>query len=148
MMRRRVLLPVLLSLLTSLAFAAENPAAGSGAVIVLHNTGEHAAVDVNSLRRMLLGLIVEWPDGNRVRVALPSRDSPAYDAVGRQIFGSSGRGMTRHWLQKVFSGEAQAPTFIDSDAALIAEVLANPNMVGILGARPANIPEGLRLVTP
>ncbi len=148
MMRRLVLLPVLLSLLTSVALASENPAAGSGAVIVLQNTAEHASVDVNSLRRMLLGLIVEWPDGNRVRVALPSRESPAYDTVGRQIFGSSGRGMTRHWLQKVFSGEAQAPSFIDSDAALVAEVLANPNMVGILGARPANIPEGLRLVTP
>ncbi len=148
MMRRLVLLPVLLGLLTGAVFATENPAAGTGVVIVLQNSSAHAAVDANALRRMLLGLIVEWPDGNRVRVALPSRESPAYETIGRQIFGSSGRGMTRHWLQKVFSGEAQAPSFIDSDAALIAEVLANPNMVGVLGSHPAELPGGLRLVTP
>lgn len=148
MMRRLAILHLILSCVMSAAFASESPAAGSGVFIVMQSTSAHDTLDAAALRRMLLGQLVEWPDGGRVRVALPGRESPAYDAVGQQIFGSSGRGMTRHWLQRVFSGETQAPSFINSDEQMLSEVLANPNVIGVLGSRPANLPEGLRLVAP
>jgi len=148
MMIRALLVTLLTLCYLAAAVASENPAAGSSVIIVFNDDAMGRSADAATVKRMLLGQILEWPNGNRVRIALPSSKAPTYDAVGSQIFGGSGRAMTRLWLQKVFSGEARAPSFRDTDAEILEEIVANPNTLGVIGALPNTLPDGIRAVIP
>ncbi|TFH75255.1 hypothetical protein E3V39_03775 [Gammaproteobacteria bacterium LSUCC0112] len=143
---RELLLVVLIACCMPFVFASEGPGTGAGLFVVFSDNASNRTPDAAMLKRMLLGQLFEWPDGNRVRLALPSSKSPAYNVAGSRIFGGNGRTMTRLWLQKVFSGESRAPAFLDTDADVLDEVMRNPNTLGVLGSMPDELPSGVRVM--
>lgn len=115
-------------------------------VFVVLRAADGTSVPSPVLRRMLRGYQSSWPSGARTRVVLPGQESQSYEIIARSVFETSGRGMTRHWLQAVFSGRALAPTFVSSDEEVIAQVQALESAVGVIASPPSVLPEGLMVV--
>jgi len=115
-------------------------------VHIVFNTGVHSLPDRAMLLRMLRGYHYSWPEGQLVTVILPAKASPAHEPVAQHLFQASGRAMTRHWLKMVFSGQASAPVYVDSDAEIILQIQRSPNAIGIIAKPPAVLPDNIALV--
>jgi len=133
---------VLLALLPVAAAEAQDVNAAFAVLRVADGASTPAPV----LRRILLGYQSSWPSGVRTRVVLPGQQSDSYEVIARTVFETSGRGMTRHWLQAVFSGQALAPTFVNSDEEVIAQVQSQQFAVGVIARPPTTLPAGLIIV--
>lgn len=103
------------------------------------NAPSSASLDEASLLALLKGQRRNWDDGNAATVILPSRESEDFEVVAERVFGASGRVMQRLWFRVVFSGRANAPTYVDDPSEVISAVEATSGAVGVLVA--AEVPE-------
>ena len=116
------------------------PHVGLGAeMYAIVNAPSSASLDEASLRALLKGQRRNWDDGNAATVILPSRESEDFEVVAERVFGSSGRVMQRLWFRVVFSGRANAPTYVDDPSEVISAVEATSGAIGVLVA--AEVPE-------
>ncbi|MEL0153629.1 MAG: hypothetical protein VW779_10435, partial [Halieaceae bacterium] len=77
----------------------------------------------------------------------PSRESTDFEDVAERLFGASGRVMQRLWFRVVFSGRANAPTYIDDPSKVVAAVETKAGAVGVFMAKQEpEITGSLRLV--
>ena len=121
-------------------FLAVWPHVGLGAeMYAIVNAPSSASLDESSLRALLKGQRRNWDDGNAATVILPSRESEDFEVVAERVFGSSGRVMQRLWFRVVFSGRANAPTYVDDPSEVISAVEATSGAIGVLVA--AEVPE-------
>jgi hypothetical protein len=125
---------------------APNAALPEHAVHIVLNTDARSLPDRAMLQRMLRGYHYSWPEGQLVTVLLPAKASPAHEQVANRLFQASGKVMTRHWLKMVFSGQATAPVYLDSDAEIILQIQRSPNAIGIIAKPPAVLPDNIALV--
>ena len=98
------------------------------------NAPTNASLDEASLLALLKGQRRNWDDGNAATVILPSRESEDFEVVAERVFGSSGRVMQRLWFRVVFSGRANAPTYVDDPLEVISTVESKPGAIGVLVA--------------
>ena len=111
------------------------PQLGLGAeMYAIVNAPTSASLDEASLLALLKGQRRNWDDGNAATVVLPSRESNDFEIVAQHVFGASGRMMQRLWFRVVFSGRANAPTYIDDPSDVIAAVEAKAGAVGVMVA--------------
>lgn len=124
------------------------PHAGQAAeMYVVANAPTNASLDEASLLALLRGQRRNWDDGNAATVILPSRDSADFEVVAERVFGASGRVMQRLWFRVVFSGRANAPTYIDDPSEVVAAVEAKSGAVGVFTTtQEPEVPGSLRLV--
>lgn len=116
------------------------PHVGLGAeMYAIVNAPSRASLDEASLLALLKGQRRNWDDGNAATVILPSRESEDFEVVAERVFGSSGRVMQRLWFRVVFSGRANAPTYVDDPSEVISAVEATSGAIGVLVA--AEVPE-------
>ena len=116
------------------------PHVGLGAeMYAIVNAPSSASLDEASLRALLKGQRRNWDDGNAATVILPSRESEDFEVVAERVFGSSGRVMQRLWFRVVFSGRANAPTYVDDPSEVISAVEATSGAIGVLVS--AEVPE-------
>jgi hypothetical protein len=149
MMLCRWLCVILVMIGAPVLYAAENApdeTRPEHAVHIVLNTEARGLPDRAILLRMLRGYHYSWPEGQLVTVILPAKASTAHEPVAQYLFQASGRTMTRHWLKMVFSGQATAPVYVDSDAETILQIQRSPNAIGIIANPPAVLPDNITLV--
>jgi hypothetical protein len=124
------------------------PHLGLGAeMYAVVNAPTSASLDEASLLALLKGQRRNWDDGNAATVVLPSRESTDFEDVAERLFGASGRVMQRLWFRVVFSGRANAPTYIDDPSKVVAAVEIKAGAVGVFMAKQEpEITGSLRLV--
>lgn len=137
-------LPLTLALLVSSAVQANEVA-----LMLIANPPDGQALDTDYALSLLRGESKNWDGGTDARVVLPSREAPGHELVARHIFDASGTAMQRLWFRLVFSGRVNAPTYLDSDEAIIRFVRENPGAVGVVAASDSPL-DGVRTaaVTP
>ena len=67
--------------------------------------------------------------------------------MAERVFGASGRVMQRLWFRVVFSGRANAPTYVDDPSEVVAAVEAKSGAVGVfMATQEPEVTGSLRLV--
>jgi ABC-type phosphate transport system substrate-binding protein len=138
---------VRLALAAWLLFAA--PAFARGRVVlVVHQSNPSSEVSSAQLRHILLGDETRWPGRQRITILLLPQGSEERTVLLRGLLRMSDDDFTRHWISRVFQGEATAGPKIASTPASMARLVAGiPSAIGMLDADdlPAGTP-GLKVL--
>jgi ABC-type phosphate transport system substrate-binding protein len=142
-MRRRDVysLAALLPLLAVASGMTMWPAAAQEAgalVMVVNKANTSAAVSKADAKRMLLGQMASWTDGQKVVVAMRGQTAERA-AVLDKVCGMKEAEYTRYEMQVMFTGRAAAKVQEEPSAAAIKSfVEANPGAVGFVRAAEAD----------
>jgi len=107
--------------------------------VIVHPDNPISSVSRAFLRGAYLKQVRDWRKGLPVQPIDLSKRFPARDAVAAQVLQKSPAQLRSFWIQRIFSGTGMPPPELDSPAAVIASVLAQPGAVAYL---PSNVDPG------
>lgn len=73
---------------------------------------------------------VKWPDGNLIRVFVLPDTHPVHGALCKEQLNIYPYQLRQSWDRLVYSGMAQAPHEVASEAELLARVASTPGAIG------------------
>jgi hypothetical protein len=140
MRRNRTFIGIVSLVLLLVAFAATSSARDDDFVVIVHPSNTVTSIPRRTLRAAYLKEGVTWSDGS-VIVAIALSDSiAAHGHFAEDVLGKTTGQLKNHWIQRIFGGTGIPPIEVESPAAAIARVLADPHAVSYIpaGASPGN----------
>ncbi len=101
--------------------------------VIVSKDSTITAADVGELERVYLGKSKAL-SGTEVVPINQNTKSSTSDTFNRAVLNKSSSQVKAYWSKLVFTGKGTPPKEFDNDAAVIAEVSANPNTVGYIDA--------------
>lgn len=120
---KTTLLCALLALLTWVGTAS------AGEIVIAHPDFSADALDEATLRDLYLGKTVKAPGGDKVHITILA-NSPASESFFKAILAKTPAQFLNSWRKLSFSGRGTMPISVDTDAEMIAHVLATPGAIG------------------
>lgn len=131
-----VLAVATLVLMPARAFSGKNDIA-----LIVHKSNPMSDISSAELRRVFLGDETRWSNNDRITILLLPPGSEERQMFLRNVLRMSDDDFVRHWISRVFQGEASAGPKTASSSASMARLVAGlPAAVGVIGA--ADIPTG------
>lgn len=104
------------------------PAAGME--IIAHKTVPNSLIRLAEARAIFGMRQVKWPDGGLVRVFVLNDGNPLHGAFCKEQLNIYPYQLRQSWDRLIYSGMAQAPTEVASEAEMLARVAATPGAIG------------------
>ncbi len=124
-------------LLNSLAliflFAAANLAFAEVAVIV-HPSAAFSSLTEDDISRIFLGKSKSFPGGGQAVPFNQNEGSAVRDKFNEAVCKKNASQYKAYWSQLVFTGKGTPPKDVGDDAAVKAQVAANPGAIGYVDA--------------
>jgi ABC-type phosphate transport system substrate-binding protein len=115
------------------------PVMSAGAAEVIANKGVPVSQLSVANARAIFGMRqVKWPDGTLIRVFVLPDNHPVHGAFCKERLNLYPYQMRQSWDRLVYSGMAQAPEEVASEAEMIARVAAIPGAIGYVSRVPGN----------
>ena len=131
---------IALALAALILHASEAAAKGRVAVIV-HKSNALTDVTSAELRRILLGDQTRWPANDKITILLLPPGTDERKALLRILLKMSDDDFTRHWISRVFQGDATSgPKTASSPPSILRLVAGLPSALGIVDAE--DVPVG------
>lgn len=115
--------------LIALSFFAVSAAYAEVAVIV-STANANGALDQDTISRIFLGKIANFPDGSQAIPVDQNEGSAAREAFNDKVLGKSSSQLKAYWSRLIFTGKGTPPKESGADADIKALVTKNPNLVG------------------
>lgn len=138
MRRFLVLMAILLSVSTASAFAEK-------AVVIVHakNTADLSEMDI---KRIYMGAVTQWPNGNRIAVYNLPVDHPARETFARKILGMSAQEFERDLNNRKITNTETNPQRTKDDTLVPSAVESNANAIGYVPSAVAANVKNARVV--
>jgi hypothetical protein len=108
-------------------------------IVVVQQSNTNTSVTRAQLRRMLMGEVATWPNGEKATVLLGPAGSPARAAALKEICGMTESDFSKHALQASFEGgNKPVPKSMPSEAAVKQVVQITRGALGIVEAGPVD----------
>lgn len=120
-------------------------AAGAAETIIVNAGLGVSELARDDLEGMFDGKKANWPSGAKV-VLVTQPDSPAHEPFLKTYVGKSPSQFAISWKKIVFTGKANAPVAVKSDAEVVAAVARTPGAIGYL-SDAASAAAGVTVVT-
>ena len=116
-------------------------AARGSVAIIVNKSNTVNEVSSAQLRKVLLGDETRWPGHDKITILLLSPGTEERKTLLRILLRMSDDDFTRHWVSRVFQGEATAgPKTASSPASMLKLVAGLPSALGIVDAE--DVPPG------
>jgi ABC-type phosphate transport system substrate-binding protein len=138
-MRARIIIAAIALVVLVLSIASASDSGETGFKIIVHPDNQVDALSRAFLRNAYLKKSTQWGHGGTIRPLDLSSKLPARDQFTHEVIKKTPAQLKTYWNQQIFSGKGVPPPEVESVAAAIAYVLANPGAVGYL---PANADPG------
>ena len=113
-------------------------AAKGRVAVVVHKSNTLTDLSSADLRKIFLGDQTRWPDNEKITILLLPPGSEERTAVLKILLRMSDDDFMRHWISRVFQGEATAgPKTASSPASMLRLVAGLPSAFGMLDAGDA-----------
>src|SRR3954469_9629108 len=106
--------------------------------VVSNSKGAPEEMKFTSLKSVLRGEKLRWPDGTKITIALMKTNTPGGSSICRKIYNMSADELNKYWLALVFQGKGQAPVFFNSASELEAFIAQTPGAIGITTSTGGN----------
>ena len=107
------------------------PVFSAEAVEVIANKGIPVSELSVANARAIFGMRqVKWPDGTLIRVFVLPDNHPVHGALCKEQLNIYPYQLRQSWDRLVYSGMAQAPTEVATEAELVARVATTPGAIG------------------
>lgn len=108
--------------------------ASNAEVIVIVNLSNNSTLDSNIIKRIYLGKVKSFSNGN---IVLPVNQGSSSDVAGefsKKVLKKSSSQLKAYWSKLVFSGKGNPPKEVKSDEQVISLVANNPDTIGYIDA--------------
>lgn len=99
--------------------------------VVCNSKGAPVEMKFTSLKSILRGEKLRWPDGTKITIALMKTNTPGGSSICKKIYNMSADELNKYWLALVFQGKGQAPVFFNSPSELEAFIAQTPGAIGV-----------------
>jgi len=115
------------------------PAMRAAAVDVIANKSVPVSQLSLANARAIFGMRqVKWPDGSLIRVFVLPDTHPVHSALCKERLNIYPYQLRQSWDRLVYSGMAQAPVEVESEAELATSVATTPGAIGYASRAPNN----------
>jgi len=111
--------------------------AWSDVVVIVHPSVAETA-SASDLERIFLGKAKSLPGGARVVPINLEPGNAVRDEFNTKVLNKSDSQLKSYWSRLVFTGKAQPPQDVGSEAEMINMIKNNPNMIGYVSADNAS----------
>jgi hypothetical protein len=102
--------------------------------VIVHPDNPVTEVSRGFLKNAFLKKATSWGDGETLRPVDLAKKHPVRAQFAKDVLKKTLAQLKNYWNQLIFSGKGTPPPELDSEAAVIAFVLANRGAVGYLPA--------------
>jgi hypothetical protein len=106
--------------------------------VVSNSKGAPVEMKFTSLKSILRGEKLRWPDGTKITIALMKTNTPGGSTICKKIYNMSADELNKYWLALVFQGKGQAPVFFNSASELEAFIAQTPGAIGVTTSTSGN----------
>ena len=99
-------------------------------VIIVNPNVSVASVSQNAVRAMFAMKLLQWPDGQPVRVFVLPDDNPLHRTFCKEVLDVYPYQLRQTWDRLVYSGTGQAPTEVVSEEEMLKKVASTPGAIG------------------
>ena len=131
----------LLALATLAMLPARAVSGKNDIALIVHKSNPMNNISSAELRRIFLGDETRWSTNDRITILLLPPGTEERQQFLRSLLRMSDDDFVRHWISRVFQGQASAGPKTASSAASMARLVAGlPAAVGVIGS--ADVPVG------
>ena len=110
-----------------------NPSYADVAVIA-HPSNPTASLTTSEVKRIYLGKMKRWNNGNAMAAVDQQEPSSARDEFYEQVVGKSQSQISAYWSQLIFSGKGTPPPEKSDDESVKQWVAEHPNSLGYVSS--------------
>lgn len=126
---------VFISILFAIYLIITAPVFSEAFYIIANNDVPEDSISEQRLQDIFLGDIGNWPNGDRIVLAI-LRSGDANRAFLSRIIGRTAAQYNTYWKQIVFTGRGTAPNEFNSDSDIINFVSNNRGAIGFTASEP------------
>ena len=108
--------------------------APAGVVVVAHSSVKANALSEDEVRQLFMGRSSRLPDGTAVAPLDLNEAAPSRNAFLSSVMGKTEQQMRSYWTRLIFTGKAQPPKVLATDAEVLRTVASSPGYVGYADA--------------
>ena len=124
--------------LLTIALLGGTAAAHAEVVVVMSARSDIATLSKAQVSQIFLAKSAALPDGSRATPVDQTDGSAVRNDFYTRVAGKDAAQMRAYWSQLMFTGKAQRPKQLASDAAVVAAVAASPGTIGYVNAAAVN----------
>ena len=102
--------------------------------VIVHPSAGFEALTEDDVARIFLGKSKSFPAGGSATPINQSEGSAVREKFNESVCKKNASQYKAYWSQLVFTGKGTPPKDVGDDAAVKAQVAANPNMIGYVDA--------------
>lgn len=102
--------------------------------VIVHPSASFSALSQEDIARIFLGKSKSFPDGGKAVPVNQAEGSATRDKFNEAVCKKNASQYKAYWSQLVFTGKGTAPKDVGDDAAVKAQVAANPGAIGYVDA--------------
>ena len=100
--------------------------------IIVNPSVALTSVSQNAVRSMFAMKLLQWPDGQPVRVFVLPDDNPLHRVFCKEVLDVYPYQLRQTWDRLVYSGTGQAPIEVNSEEEMLKSVANTPGALGYL----------------
>ncbi|MEN8166934.1 MAG: hypothetical protein ABFR65_05575 [Pseudomonadota bacterium] len=90
------------------------------------------SLSLSSLRAIFSMRMTQWSDSTPIRVFVLGDKNPVHSEFSKTVLGVFPHQLRRAWNRQIFSGTAQAPIKVESEAEMRLKIESTPGAIGYL----------------
>jgi len=98
--------------------------------IIVNPSVTISAASQNAVRAMFAMKLLQWPDGQPVRVFVLPDDNPLHRTFCKEALDIYPYQLRQTWDRQIYSGTGQAPTEVGSEEEMLKKVASTPGALG------------------
>lgn len=129
-----------LNLLAILFIISASEVFAESVAVIVHSTNT-ATLNESDVKRIYMGAMTHWPNGNRIAVFNLPVDHPARETFARKILGTSAQEFERELNNRKITNSETNPQRTKDDRLVESVVEGNPHAIGYI---PASLAANLK----
>lgn len=124
----------LISMFAPLVLALVVHGAAAEVAVIVHPSAGFSSLTEDDISRIFLGKSKSFPGGGQAVPVNQNEGSAVRDKFNEAVCKKNASQYKAYWSQLVFTGKGTPPKDVGDDAAVKAQVAANPNAIGYVDA--------------
>ena len=104
-------------------------------VAVIMKASVTESADINDIQKIFLGKSKSLPSGYKVTPVALAEGHPIRELFNDKVLEKSDSQLKSYWAKLIFTGKGRPPKELPSDEEVIAEVNADPSVMGYIDAQ-------------
>jgi ABC-type phosphate transport system substrate-binding protein len=102
--------------------------------VIVNKANGVGSLDASKVKKIFMAKTKSFPDGSPI-VPIDQQTNSVYKTFYKKVAKKSATKMNKYWVKLTFTGKAEAPKKVGTDADVLNLIKANKNMIGYIDSK-------------